>query len=138
MKVVINNCHGGFGLSEKAVIRYAELKGIKIYPQEGKYGDTEYYTVPPEEVTPPLRDWHSATDKQKKNSNEAYNREHFSARDIERDDPLLVQTVEELGSDVASDKYAELAVVEIPDGVNWEIEEYDGSEWVSEKHRRWS
>ena len=30
-----------------------------------------------------------------------------------------------------------LKVVEIPDGVDWEIEEYDGEEWVSEKHRVW-
>jgi hypothetical protein len=30
-----------------------------------------------------------------------------------------------------------LKVVEIPDGVKWQIEEYDGSEWVAEKHRTW-
>ena len=30
-----------------------------------------------------------------------------------------------------------LGIVEIPDGVEWEIEEYDGDEWVSEKHRKW-
>jgi hypothetical protein len=28
-------------------------------------------------------------------------------------------------------------VVEIPDGVEWEIAEYDGLEWVAEKHRTW-
>jgi len=31
-----------------------------------------------------------------------------------------------------------LKIVDIPDGVEWEIEEYDGMEWVAEKHRTWS
>ena len=55
---------------------------------------------------------------------------------IPRDDQRLVQAVEELGKK-ASGKYSSLKIVEIPDDVEWEIEEYDGSEWVSEKHRTW-
>jgi hypothetical protein len=57
-------------------------------------------------------------------------------RDILRDDPVLVQIVEEMGSNANGD-YAELKVVEIPDDVDWYIEEYDGSEWVAERHRTW-
>ena len=56
--------------------------------------------------------------------------------DISRDDPNLVQMVEQ---DVA--RYAgsgtRLAVVEIPDDVLWHVEEYDGIEWVAENHRTW-
>jgi len=33
--------------------------------------------------------------------------------------------------------YSDLKVVEIPDGVNWYIEEYDGLEHVAERHRTW-
>jgi hypothetical protein len=44
--------------------------------------------------------------------------------------------VEELG-DEAGDSYAELTVVEIPDDVEWTIQEYDGTEWVAEVHRTW-
>lgn len=58
-------------------------------------------------------------------------------RDIARDDPILIHLVEELLEDANGD-YAELKVVEIPDGVEWEICEYDGREWVAEKHRTWS
>lgn len=58
-------------------------------------------------------------------------------RDIPRDDKRLVSLVEEHGSELMSGPCATLAVVEIPDGVEWQIEEYDGSEWIAEKHRVW-
>ena len=38
----------------------------------------------------------------------------------------------------ADGDYSELKVVEIPDGVNWYIEEYDGLEHVTERHRTWN
>lgn len=53
-----------------------------------------------------------------------------------RDDPVLVQVVEELGPE-ANGSHSDLEVVEIPDDVEWQIEEYDGKEWVAEKHRTW-
>lgn len=58
-------------------------------------------------------------------------------RDVDRDDPYLVQVVREMGRD-ANGRFAELKIVEIPADVEWGIEEYDGSEWVAEKHRTWS
>jgi hypothetical protein len=58
------------------------------------------------------------------------------SKSISRDDPLLIEIVERMGPE-AGGKYARLKVVEIPDGVDWEIEEYDGNEWVSEVHRTW-
>lgn len=54
----------------------------------------------------------------------------------DRSNPALVKCVEALG-DKASGCFAELKVVEIPDDVEWEIDEYDGVEWVAEKHRTW-
>lgn len=63
-------------------------------------------------------------------------REIYSWEYEHRTDPKLVAIVEKLG-DKANGKYAELKVVEIPDGVDWTIEEYDGVEWVAEKHRTW-
>jgi hypothetical protein len=49
---------------------------------------------------------------------------------------VLIQVVEELG-EKASGRFADLKVVEIPDDVEWQIDEYDGLEWVSERHRTW-
>ena len=56
--------------------------------------------------------------------------------EIKRDDPRLVACVEKLGP-LASGILASLIVVEIPDDVEWEIESYDGKEWIAEKHRTW-
>lgn len=50
----------------------------------------------------------------------------------DRTDPDLIAAVEELGAGT------DLKVVEIPDGIEWELEEYDGLEWIAEKHRTWS
>jgi len=60
----------------------------------------------------------------------------FFFDDLERDDPHLVEVVNELGVD-ANDWCSELKIIEIPDDVEWEICEYDGREWVAEKHRKW-
>jgi hypothetical protein len=63
--------------------------------------------------------------------------DEFYARDIPRDDAALVQVVEEMGS-MANGSFAILKIVEIPKDVNWYIEDYDGQEWVAERHRTWS
>jgi hypothetical protein len=91
-KVVINACHGGFGLSAAAESKYKELAGI----------------------TDP----------------------NFYSRRIPRDDEHLVAVVELMGSE-ASNKYSDLKIVDVPDDVNWYVEEYDGKEWVAERHRTW-
>lgn len=58
-------------------------------------------------------------------------------RDIARDDPYLVKIVRDMGMD-ANGSCANLKIVEVPPDVEWQIEEYDGNEWVAEKHRTWS
>jgi hypothetical protein len=55
---------------------------------------------------------------------------------LTRADPLLVQVVEELGCE-ADDAHASLEVVEIPDGIEWYIHDYDGRETIHECHRHW-
>jgi hypothetical protein len=57
--------------------------------------------------------------------------------EIERNDPVLVQVVEELGEEADGD-YGQLKVVDIPEDVQWDINDYDGKEWVAEVHRTWS
>ena len=90
-KIVINTCHGGFGLSAEALNKYRELG-----------------------ITDP----------------------NFYSRNIPRDDAHLIAVVELMGTE-ANNRFSELKIVEIPDDVNWCIEEYDGCEWVAERHRTW-
>ena len=56
--------------------------------------------------------------------------------DVQRNDPDLVAVVEGLG-ERANGPWASLKVVDVPDDVEWFIEEYDGWEHVAEEHRRW-
>lgn len=55
----------------------------------------------------------------------------------DRANPKLIECVEKLGREKASGEYACLKVVKIPDGVDWEIDDYDGIETIHEKHRVW-
>jgi len=91
MKIVINDCYGGFGLSKEALALFNERTGTVIT-----------YDI-----------------------------------EIKRNDPILVEIVEQLGES-ANGSFAELKVVEIPDDVVWGIEEDDGHEWIAEKHRTWN
>ena len=134
MKVVINACYGGFGLSEKAVMRYAELKGLSVYP-EGTGSFTTYWLVP-EGEREDRTNYYSWPLEERRASNARLAKQMLAEHEIPRDDPALVQVVEELGAD-ANARFAELEIVEIPDGVSWQIEEYDGYEHVAEKHRTW-
>ena len=63
--------------------------------------------------------------------------EEVSNYKLERNDPVLVSVVEELGSLRASAAFSELKVVEIPDGIEWYIHDYDGVETIHEAHRSW-
>jgi len=86
MKIAINKCYGGFGLSDEA------CKMLKC----DKY---DY--------------------------------------DDKRTDPELIRVVELLG-EKADGSCANIRVIEIPDGIDYTIEEYDGMEWVAERHETWS
>ena len=55
----------------------------------------------------------------------------------DRTSKYLVEAVEKLGTSVASGSMACLEVVEIPDDISYEIDEYDGIETIHETHRSW-
>lgn len=65
----------------------------------------------------------------------------FPDQDIPRDDPVLIEIIERVGVDRAGGQFSKLCIVEIPADVpedGWIIQDYDGVEWVAEKHRTWS
>jgi len=53
-----------------------------------------------------------------------------------RNHPILLKVVKELGKK-SWGRCAELKIVEIPNGIEYEIDNYDGVETVHEKHRSW-
>jgi hypothetical protein len=139
MKIAVNKCYGGFSLSPLATKRYGELKGIQVYfYKQTKYrfkdGCDEYVK------TDNLNDNNFSIYAYTKDygtkikilENECY----FSNRPEDRSDPDLIKVIEELGNQ-ANGRCANIKIIDIPDDVEWEIEEYDGSEWISEKHRTW-
>jgi len=113
MKIVINRDFGGYGLSDQAIREYGKRKGLNLVEDvPNDYGFTCFYV------------------------NEISEDTYFSEREIIRNDPVLVEIVERLGSE-ANGRYSDLKIVEIPDDVDWEIMEYDGMEHIAEKHRTW-
>ena len=138
MKVVINKCFGGFGLSYKAVMRYAELSGFKLYAYTHIFPKNPKDEVVYEPYDGKKDVWMITYSKRSGivTANEMRNDDYYLESQIERTDPILIQVIEELGKE-ANGRYASLSIIEIPDDIEWEIEEYDGTEHIAEKHRTW-
>ena len=133
MKIVINDCYGGFSVSHDALIEIYKRKGIKLYA---------YKTV--------SREWFHLSDDQARKeccplyrsvklpteATEHLENTYVSTSGLDRNDPDLVAVVKKMGKK-AWGMFAKLKVVDIPDDVQWEIKEYDGIEHVAEKHRTW-
>lgn len=139
MKVILNKRYGGFDVSDAAYELYAKKKGITLYKYTDQinrdmtrvytrvdFGDrvgvmTHYFTCDfgknPDEKSV---DW----------SKMLYlSSEH-------REDKTLIEVVEELGK-AASGSFGELVIVEIPDGMDYVIDDYDGFEMLHEKVQVW-
>ena len=149
MKVVINDCYGGFGLSRQGLTEYYRRKGVDTYFFKQNYGDEsegEYSPLTGEDKesvfdncfnVPNPNDFLN-NDMDRETLNENWKKIHISYYDIERTDPILIEIIEEFGSEKISGECAELKIVEIPDDVEWHIGEYDGNEHIAENHRSWS
>lgn len=146
MKIVINTCFGGFGLSMKGLKRLAELQGRPCYffkteyARGGMFSERKYIAADNTEnkdmfVT--AFDIPNPNEVIGQDGNKIWSKHHIDSMGDDRKNPHLVQVVEELG-DESNGQCAQLKVIEIPDGVDWEIDEYNGLESVHEKHRSWS
>ncbi len=144
-RVVVNTAYGGFGLSYEAVMLYARLAKVKLYgytsrDPSGKLDLHRAYPVTPEQIKGLTGRMdramvHYSTKPIPKNG-VIKEGTHFSPSDIKRDDVCLVEVVKQLG-EAANGAFAKLAVVEVPSGVKWDVEEYDGREHIAEQHRCW-
>lgn len=121
MKIVINKCWGGFGLSKICMDELIKRE----HPIACQYmndlaesfkKDMEFYSK---------KGW----------SYDPYKQHYYP--DIPRNDPILIDVIEKLGTDVCGTDLSNLSIVEIPDDIDWEIDNYDGMESIHEKHRVW-
>lgn len=132
-KIAYNKCYGGFSLSHAAHLRYAELKGIKVWPEKGEFRLWTYWTVPPEQRDGIMStaEFMAERDMEKrKASNASYAAMTMPClREASRHDPILIQVIEELGPE-ADGECAKLGIVELPSGTAYRIDEYDGNESV--------
>ena len=142
MKIAVNRCYGGFELSPKAIEYYLSLKGLPCYfYKQTKYkhnaGVNEFTKVSTNEAS----GWDNCytIDHGDIISSQIYDDTsgYFYFGNIERNDPLLIQTIEHIGHKESSGPCAAVDIVDIPDGISWEIDEYDGMESIHETHRSW-
>jgi hypothetical protein len=117
MKIAVNKCYGGFDMSEALFEKLIE-KGV---PHFTNWGDI------PKGNAPYVME----------EGNDIF---RFSSNlgDYEhRTNPILISAIEEVGIENASGSLGNIKIIEIPDGIDWEIDDYDGIETVREKHRSW-
>ena len=137
-KIVYSPRYGGFSLSHEAIMRYAEIKGIKLYPvtRDENLGLVTYWTVPPAEqevLEESERNFYAMSQESRIENVVAWRRSVLNNRDIPRTDPALVQVVEELG-EKANGRFAHLVIRELPEGTRYRIDEYDGNESIENEH----
>lgn len=156
MKVAINRCYGGFGLSNKAVIEMFKRKNNV---------DTVYFYEPireENELFGPILSFVKKNKENVLNASSPFSRESIYMSTVnygdeiehteeleesmiflgsfvyasDRSDKDLIAVIKELGKDAGA-RYSSLAIIEIPDDVDYEIDDYDGLETIHEKHRTW-
>lgn len=138
MKIAINRCYGGFSLSHKAIEMLMKRKGLGCYRyKQTKFsyydGVNEYTRLDGDESASFV---HYSTADLGKKIEKIPNENYWYYGNLERTDRDLISVIEKLG-DEASGEFGSVKVIEIPDGVDWEIDDYDGVESIHEKHSVW-
>ena len=136
MELVINRCYGGFGLSPLAVREYLKRKGKEcfVYNDENIGSGKLYRQTKIENAN--IFSIYATKDFGETTTWDEIKEHYFYPGNIDRTDLDLIDVVKKLGNK-ANGTCSELKIVEIPDGIEWEISEYDGLETVEEKHRSW-
>ena len=126
MKIIVNKCYGGYGINNLCLLNLimAKAKCVKSNSAKG-WGNTKF----PVDL-----------------GNGYYGCDMWAGickddvvytlnKEKSRIDPVLIDMIES-GMN-CNGSCAHLQITEIPDGISWEIDEYDGIESIHEKHRSW-
>lgn len=143
MKVVINKCFGGFGLSDRAIYELIkkQAKCISKTPISEHYGSAGMEGFQKDVDKGHIVDFDDDPEFKKTSYGVFYDAKYAYSlechEDSARSDPDLIKIVEKL-KDAANGQCAKLEIVNIPDGISWHVEEYDGNEHIAENHRTWN
>lgn len=151
MKVVINACYGGFGVSALVIKELVMLNADCIQqttPKQYYGGDNENFKHCENWEDQWAKDFVKYSDLGdgfKANPNNyniykdgiLYDLKDRYGDSMTRADKNLIAVIEKLGIK-ANNRFSNLKIVEVPEDAKWHIEEYDGYEHVSEDHQTWS
>jgi hypothetical protein len=133
MKVILNKCYGGFGISREGYELYCMKKGLtpNFY-----INDVPNYLIKKKDCDNLsfycfLKDYGDRI-----LETEVDWKTHLYLNTSYRDDPILIEVVEELG-EKASGRFANLEVVDIPDDMDYVIDNYDGIETLHANVPTW-
>lgn len=140
-KVILNKCYGGFSLSEEAHRLYAMKKGFEVFAYKNdRYSakNKQSYYKKLEKNEDALFKYYFTKDFGNNSviSSEDYAKYSFSLGAGDREDKTLIEVVEELG-EKSNSPFSSLVVVEIPDDLEYVIDDYDGIETLHQKVQEW-
>lgn len=124
MKVAINTCYGGFGLSDTAYKMLIEEYGWTVTDLDSK----GHVVDESADIIHYGKRW---------GIDAIYGLRAYSFSNELRSNSDVISVIEKLGTK-ANGRCANIKIIKVPDGVDWEISEYDGMESIEESHRSWS
>lgn len=136
MKIVLNGCYGGFGLSYEAMYLYLYAKtGQKPYfyvdmPTWNGFtlADRKYNRITLQDIKKYPQNYIYCVTEDQGPVLDHFPSNVFNSIDVDRTDSILISVVETMGSKAASGRFAKLYIEEIPSGTQYKIDECDGLE----------
>lgn len=138
-KVILNKCYGGFDVSIKATLAYAKKKHLKvsIYKRNFNNHSITYSLVSPKIVKDDgFLKYAVATKYHGRVANNLPPEDILDLDGKYREDATLIEVVEKLGKE-ANTIISDLRVVEIPDDLDYMIDNYDGIETLHQRVQEW-
>jgi len=119
-RIVINRCFGGFCFSDEGYEwLIAEKKWtVTTWNDEGEYTDPDAQIVEMSEL-----------------SFKHYGLVANDSAPKFRTNPDVIEMIEKLGKRASDSVVSDIQIVEVPDDIDWVIDEYDGKERIREIHK---
>jgi len=137
-KVILNKCFGGFDVSNEAYELYAKKKSLELFCYEWDIKDMKNPIYKYAKKDNALFNHYFTKDfgNNVQITNEDYEKYNLYLDEDHREDPILIEVIEELG-EKANGRCGKLKIVEIPDDLDYVIDKYDGIETLHQRVQEW-